>query len=202
MADEAEEIREAGMLGRLFGRQDRPERDPKVAVLRQVQLFKRLSKRELRKLADIVFERSYTAGEFMFEAGQPGAAMFIVKSGSLSIFVVGPDGREVEVARLEAGSFVGELALLDDTPRSASAKAIADTEALAFFRSDLNKLLDTAPALSSKIFRALALLIGNRLKSMNAQLSELEQQARERVAAAEAASGEFHIGDRFERPQS
>lgn len=169
-------IDDSGLLSRFFHRNTRADRDPDVELLRQVALFDQLSIRELRRLAAIVHKRQYETDEYMFEQGQPGAAMFVVKSGQLSITVPGAV-TDIQVASLEAGAFVGELALLDDSPRSASARATQPTQALAFFREDLHNLLDTAPRLSSKIYQALALLIGQRLKAMNRQLSKNDEDS-------------------------
>ena len=163
---EVTEVPAEGLMG-LFRRKE--DNDPKLVVMRKCPLFAELKGRELKKLAAIIYDREYERGEYMFEVGQPGAAMFILKSGKLSITVDGAGGDEVEVAQISGGSFVGELALLDDSARSASAMALEHTEALAFFRSDLNNLLNTEPVLGSKIFRQLALMIGHRLKAMNEQ---------------------------------
>jgi CRP/FNR family cyclic AMP-dependent transcriptional regulator len=141
-----------------------------IDILRVCLIFRTLSRRELKKVANIFYERKYSAGEHLFEKGQPGAAMFIIKKGRIKVVAADRDGGEWEFATLEAEDFVGELALLDDSPRSASARAVEYTEALAFFREDLYKLLDTNPEIASKIFKELAIIIGQRLKASNEQL--------------------------------
>lgn len=155
----------------------RPEKNPDIAALASVELFQGLSRRDLKRLVSIAHRRAFAPDEALFEHGQPGAAMFVIKRGRVAVTVPDRSGHDVEVATLLGGAFVGELALLDASPRSAAAVAREPTETLAFFREDLNRLLDTAPRLSSKIYRALALCIGQRLKAMNAQL--LEQQAQQ-----------------------
>ncbi len=141
-----------------------------IDVLRECLIFHKLSRRELKKTANIIYERKYAAGEHLFEKGQPGAAMFIIKKGRIKVVATDRDGEEMEFATLEPGDFLGELALLDDSPRSASARSVENTEALAFFREDLYRLLDTNPEIASKIFKELAIIIGQRLKSSNEQL--------------------------------
>jgi len=134
-------------------------------------LFAALSKRELRSLAAIVHQRSYQEGEFVFRKGQPGAAMFIIKSGMVNVIDHRNDNRETIIATLQAEDFFGELALLDDTPRSASALATTTSEIYAFSRADLDNLLTSFPQIGMRIYRALAIIIGTRLKDANAQLS-------------------------------
>jgi CRP-like cAMP-binding protein len=142
-----------------------------IDIIRLNPLYHKLTNRELKKVAEIIYERKYQTGEYLFERDQPGAAMFIIKSGSISVVKPVSSENELVLANLGPEDFVGELALLDDSPRSASARADEPTEALAFFREDLNRLLDTHPQIASKIFKELAIIIGRRLKITNDQLS-------------------------------
>ena len=96
--------------------------------------------------------------------------MFILKSGEISIVDHDPDSSENVIATLDENSFFGELALLDDSPRSASAKATGNSEVYAFFRTDLERLLSSSPQIGLQVYRALAMIIGTRLKSTNDQL--------------------------------
>jgi CRP/FNR family cyclic AMP-dependent transcriptional regulator len=156
--------------GDIFSKFKSRKKITNIEVLKLCPLFQYLTNRELKKVASIVYERTYQAGEYLFEKEQPGAAMFIIKSGLIKIVVPGRGGGEAELATLEPEDFVGELALLDDTPRSASARAAEKTEALAFFREDLNEMLETYPVIASKILRELSIIIGQRLKTSNEQL--------------------------------
>lgn len=141
-----------------------------INFLRNVPLFSTLTRRELRHLNSIVHHRTYQADEFLFRKGQPGAAMFIIKSGEINILDQDHHHRENVVATLKDNSFFGELALLDDSPRSASAKAVTTTEIYAFFRNDLDRLMSAFPHIGLQVYRALSLIIGVRLKSANEQL--------------------------------
>lgn len=151
------------MLGKWTGGSTDVER---LEFLRALPFFKDLSFWQLRRISDIVFERHYEAGEAIFTQGQPGAALFILLEGTVEIELF-EEGERFILARLEKGNFFGELALLDDSPRSASAKAFKPTRALALYRSDLNKMIQVDPEASSLVFRSLATLIGDRLKKTN-----------------------------------
>lgn len=146
-----------------------------IEFLRTLPFFKELSFWQLRRLSDTLFERHYEAGEYVFEQDQPGAALFIVTEGSIEI-EIHEGGRKNILAKLEAGHFFGELALLDDSPRSASARALKKTKTLALYRTDLNQMIQSDPHASSLIFKALATLVGDRLKKTNdlLQTSHLE----------------------------
>ncbi|MBN2160228.1 MAG: cyclic nucleotide-binding domain-containing protein [Spirochaetes bacterium] len=156
--------------GNVFSRFKAGKKIPNIEVLKLCPIFQHLSARELKKVAGLIYERKYHAGEYLFEMDQPGTAMFIIKSGLVKVVVPGHTSQEIELATIKPEDFLGELALLDDTPRSASAKATEKTEALAFFREDLNELVETHPAIGSKILKDLSIIIGQRLKAVNEQI--------------------------------
>lgn len=135
-------------------------------------LFCSLSKKELRSLATLANQRSYQEGEFVFRKGQPGAAMFIIKSGQVNVIDHAKDNRDIIIATLNPDDFFGELALLDDSPRSASALVTAQAEIYAFSRTDMESLFTSFPQMGMQIYHALAIIIGTRLKAANAQLSD------------------------------
>src|SRR5215469_10003868 len=142
-----------------------PELD-RIQFLKTVPFFDRLSKRQLKTVSDIMFERTYDTGESIFEEGQPGAAMFLILNGKVAIEIC----RETSTTRLavlEKGAFFGELALLDDTPRSADARALERTRTLALYRNDLNGMIQRDAQTACQIYRSLAGMIGDRLRSTN-----------------------------------
>jgi CRP-like cAMP-binding protein len=155
------------LLWETLGRWKRssPELD-RIQFLKTVPFFDRLSNRQLKTVSDIMFERSYDADESIFEEGQPGAALFLILDGKIAIEIY----RETSTTRLavlESGAFFGEMALLDDTPRSANARALEPTQTLALYRNDLNDLAHRDAKTACQIFRSLAGTIGDRLRLTN-----------------------------------
>jgi CRP/FNR family transcriptional regulator, cyclic AMP receptor protein len=136
-------------------------------LLHGIPLFEQLTDRELTGIERILHERMYEPNEEIFREGEPGVAMFIIQSGSVLI-QVGRSGKTL--AELHEGEFFGELALLDDSPRSASAKANSESKILAFSQPDLFSVMERNPHLGLKIILALARIIGERLKRMNEQI--------------------------------
>lgn len=163
------------LLNRLSG----TESDPEMEFYRGVFLLNTLSPREFARVREIMHERRYDPDEFIFLKGQPGAAMFIIREGAVQIVADSPDGEsEMVIASLEEGEFFGELALLDNSPRSASARSVGRTRLAAIFRGDLEDLLLNEPLISSKIHRQLAIVIGERLRSTNDRLVKAWAEAR------------------------
>jgi CRP-like cAMP-binding protein len=138
----------------------------RIQFLKTVPFFDRLSKRQLKRVSDIIFERTYDIDESIFEEGQPGAAMFLILDGKVAIEIC-RETSTTQLAVLEKGAFFGEMALLDDTPRSANARALERTRTLALYRNDLTGLRHKHARTACQIYRSLATMIGDRLRATN-----------------------------------
>lgn len=139
----------------------------KVKFLKKIPFFADLNKHQLEQVSKVVYERRYEEGEYIFELNQPGAALFIIQSGEIAVEIAHASGDVTTLAVLGKTAFFGELALLDESPRSASARAQVTTHVLALFRKDLDNLTKTDPDISTGIYKSLATIIGNRLKATN-----------------------------------
>ncbi|MBU0561267.1 MAG: cyclic nucleotide-binding domain-containing protein [Bacteroidetes bacterium] len=166
--------------GNIFSSNKDGEDTSHFELLKDVPLFSNLKRRELKAITNQFYKRKFESGEHVFETGQPGAAMFIVIEGEISI-IAKRNNKNIELAKLGKGEFFGELALLDNSPRSADAIATRDTYALAIFREDLNKLMITLPLIGGKIIKKLAIIIGMRLKATNEMLSRKNENSKEMV---------------------
>lgn len=142
-----------------------PELD-RIQFLKTVPFFNELAHRQLRKISAIVFERVYDTGEMIFEQGQPGAALFLIMGGKVSVEIM-QGSTTTPLATLEKGAFFGEMALLDESARSASVRCLEPTRALALYRNDLRRLIQSDPATACQVYRALARIVGDRLRSTN-----------------------------------
>jgi CRP/FNR family transcriptional regulator, cyclic AMP receptor protein len=155
------------LLWETLGRWKRssPELD-RIEFLKTVPFFDQLSNRQLKRVSDIMFERTYETDELIFEEGQPGAALFLILDGKIAIEIYG-ETSTTHLAVLGRGAFFGEMALLDETPRSATARALERTRTLALYRNDLNGLVYRHPRTACRIYRSLAGMIGDRLRLTN-----------------------------------
>ncbi|MFZ6647123.1 cyclic nucleotide-binding domain-containing protein [Undibacterium sp. TJN25] len=123
--------------------------------LNSVMLFETLTRREFSTIDAMLHERDYVKDELIFDVGEDSQAIYIVLSGAASV-ARRANGVEEEIIRLGPGDFFGELALLDNAPRSAVARAAEDCRLVVMFRADLAALADTHVALSSKILLQMA----------------------------------------------
>ena len=148
-----------------------PELD-RIKFLKTVPFFNELSDRQLKTVSGILFGRKYEPDELIFEEGQPGAALFLILDGTVAV-EMRRKNQTTTLAILERGAFFGEMALLDEAPRSANARSLEQTYALALYRNDLSQLIQRDPQTACQIYRALARMVGDRLRSTN-QLMEIE----------------------------
>ncbi|MBI3585765.1 MAG: cyclic nucleotide-binding domain-containing protein [Ignavibacteriales bacterium] len=146
------------------------------SLLSKVPAFANLSARELKEVAAIVHKREYQPAEPVFFQGDPGLGMYIVQEGEISITIAGKDGGEKELAVLSEGDFFGELALLDESPRSATAICRTKCSLIGFFRPDLFELIEKKRDLGIKIVLKLAEIVAERLRKTDRELSKLKNQ--------------------------
>lgn len=147
----------------IFGFLKSPEMSPRLLRLKESALFSTLTPLELKIVDRLMHERRYLADEIIFDEGEEGQALYQVMSGRVIISRHLDAGREV-VAELSAGSFFGDLALLDNSPRNAQTRALDNCELAVFFRADFMGLMETDPVIGYKISLALARHIGRRLR--------------------------------------
>ncbi|GIV57502.1 MAG: cyclic nucleotide-binding domain-containing protein [Bacteroidetes bacterium] len=144
------------------------------ALMQQVPLFAELGRRERAAVAQILYRRTYEPGEVIFYQGEPGMGMYLIASGRVAI-VREPEGHRL--ATLEAGDFFGEIALLNETPRSATARAETACVLWGFFQPELLGLLERKPRLGVKILLALARIVGARLVKADEELARCWEAA-------------------------
>ena len=125
--------------------------DTKVDLIRDLPLFELCSKRDLRRIAALGEERTVDEGTELIREGEPGAEFFVVVEGEVE---VRRKGRRIR--QLGAGSFVGEIALLSQSPRTATVVALTRLHVLAITRRDFVEFLDALPFLWLKVARTLA----------------------------------------------
>ena len=136
-----------------------------VDFLKQVTLFEDLGRWELRHLARIVHERDYRDGEYIFEEGKPGAALFVLRRGLVEIVRRGRNGKEVPLATLEPpASFEERAAMGTESIRWFSARARGPVSVLALGKADLDALSVNFPLAANKVLMRLAGIMAIRLQ--------------------------------------
>jgi len=114
-------------------------------MLAEVPLFSLMDDQERTALAGILEMQSFTKGATIFEVGDAGDALYVVRSGCVQVYVESTDGKKIIVGENGPGEIFGEISLLDGGARTATAVATDDTELLELERSDLEQLIRQYP---------------------------------------------------------
>ena len=138
-------------------------------LLGRASLFTELEPTEIETLARAAERREFARDEVIFAANEPADGLYVLASGRVKVCVSSSGGKELILATLGAEQFFGEMALLDNEPRSASVVAQLPTIAYRIRRDDFERLIEQHPTIARKLLRELSL----RLRRSNAQMESL-----------------------------
>ena len=159
-------------------------------LLADVELFAHMNDEDRARLAQFIGARELHAGTLLFQAGQPGEAMYVVKRGEIELYIKDNAGQKIALATVGAGQVFGEMALLDHGPRTATARALEDSELLELDRESLLLLFKTTPTAALSLLAAVS--------HMTRKADELLRQRVSRNAneeVAEHTSGFQRVAD-------
>ena len=159
------------------------EEESLAYFLGTVPIFADLGKRERILLESLVHIRTYKQNEIVFEEGDPGSGMYIIRSGRVQDFSKAGDGQEVEITRLLSGDFFGETTLTAPANRTASVRAVEPTELLGLFRADVLELAKKQPAIACKILMGVTRVISERLQAASLEIRRLKGRQGEHSSA-------------------
>ena len=123
----------------------------KVAILRGVPLFADLDDRSLQAVAILTREKAHRAGDILMLEGEPGDEFYVIADGTIRIE---RGGRTIR--SMTAGGFLGEIALVERRPRTATATCTSDVTLLVLRQHEFDRLLQTMPAVHQRISAAIA----------------------------------------------
>ena len=129
----------------------RRSRDPKLARLAKVQLFSGCTKADLERISALTSEIDVSAGTVLIHEGDPGRECFVIEKGSAKAELAGG-----ETKTMGPGEVVGELALLDQAPRSATVTAESDMRLLVLNAREFSTLIDDHPSVRRNVLAAVA----------------------------------------------
>jgi CRP/FNR family cyclic AMP-dependent transcriptional regulator len=138
-------------------------------LLRTVPIFSELGEDDLATLAKVASRRTFQKDAVVFFENEQGDSLFMILEGRVKVTILGDDGREIILSILGPGDFFGEMSLLDDEPRSATAIAIEESELLSVLRADFQGVIAGDPSTTLALIRSLT----GRLRKANHQISTL-----------------------------
>ena len=138
-------------------------------LLRSVPIFSELTEADFSSLAKVANRRRYPKDSVVFFENEQGDFFFMILEGRIKVTILGDDGREIILSLLGSGDFFGEMALLDNEPRSATAIAVEDSELLSLHRNDFQSVLSDNRSITTGLIKVLTA----RLRRANHQISTL-----------------------------
>jgi CRP/FNR family transcriptional regulator, cyclic AMP receptor protein len=147
-------------------------RNQKYAATQALQLvpfFNNLDDAEAQRLSQRLIKRRFGADQIIFHHGDPGGLLYIIIKGKVKITHTTLDGQEAMLAIIGVGDFFGELALLDDSPRSATAEALQETETLTLHREEFIRYISGNPDYALHVLHTLA----QHIRRLNNQISDI-----------------------------
>ena len=141
----------------------------KLAILRRHSLFGQLPPDAIKYLGSYMNRQSFPRGSVIFANGDPGSGLMGVLAGAVKISVASADGRDIVLTIMHEGDIFGEIALLDEHPRTADATAMTDCELMVIERRDFIPFLRSQPDLAIQIIEILC----SRLRRTTEQVQDL-----------------------------
>jgi CRP/FNR family transcriptional regulator len=146
-----------------------------LAFFRAVPLFHGLSARQLGRVMLSMQRRAYRSGEILFKEGQVGKAVFIIKSGQIELSRSLPDGGSRSLGVLTPGHMFGEMALLEEMQRTATATVVEDGEIFFLYTATLDSLIQHHPTIGVTLMKNMAIMLSALLRRTN---KEVDQKSR------------------------
>ncbi len=145
--------------------------DPEV--LRIQPLFAEMPTSDLENLASAFFEKNFTPGAVLFAEGMPGEVLYLVLKGRLEILKTAANGTEVVLATLKEGEFLGEMSLIDNLPRTATARTAGEATCLAMTKKSFHQLVEKYPAVAVKLLTTFLRTTNDRLRKANESIKQI-----------------------------
>ncbi|MCB1851796.1 MAG: Crp/Fnr family transcriptional regulator [Gammaproteobacteria bacterium] len=168
-------------------------------MLEKVPLFCNLNAQELTLIEQRAVSRSYPKNSIIINEGEDAISLYVILSGRVKTFMNNPQGKEIILSTLGPGNYFGELALIDDAPRSASVMTTADSTLMVINKPAFQELLESHPNLSLALLKNLARqvrLLTDNVKSL-ALLDVYGRLARMLLQLAEERNGQLVIDQRL-----
>jgi serine/threonine protein phosphatase PrpC len=150
------------------------ELNRKVEVLKQMPLFRHLTYKEILRVLALTEVKDYAVGDEIITEDEPGSELFIVLSGKIRLHKEG-----ALVDHVGQGAHLGEMALIDNGPRSVSATADEPSRLLVLRRRDFNDLIRNFPRLSVKLLWSFVQVLSQRLRKTNEDLAGARNEVAE-----------------------
>jgi CRP-like cAMP-binding protein len=133
--------------------------------LKELPIFSSLTDDEIKAVSEIANTQTVSADELVFSEGDPGNILYVIINGSIRIYTKITENVDKTLVTLRSGGLFGEMAVISEDYRSATAKAVEETELLSISQKDFRNLLDKNPTVGKKLLEFIVKVLAGRLKN-------------------------------------
>jgi CRP-like cAMP-binding protein len=141
-----------------------------INFLNNIPIFSELSFGELETILPFMGYLKLNKGELLFKEGEEGNYVFFVSKGIIDVYKTSASGGDVVIASLSKGLSIGEMAIIDTSPRSATVKARTNVMLLVITRTGFNQILDNHATIGIKILKGITRLLSKNLRKTSTRL--------------------------------
>jgi diguanylate cyclase (GGDEF)-like protein len=163
-------------------------------ILKNISIFSDTCSDDLNKISAEMKKKELAKGELIFREGDPGDELYVVVKGGVSIYIIDKEGKEVVLSEIMAGSFFGEMSIIEQAPRSANCRVIEDSIFLVMHADDFMHITRTMPECAVNIMNKMLSITVKRLMNVGAFVTQMVQWGAEsrKRAITDPATGLFN----------
>ena len=143
----------------------------KILHLKEIEIFKELSVSELAAVASVTEEVVYPPGEIVIMEGEPGETMYLIIAGEVAVIKGRGQGNEIELDRIGAGDYFGEMALFEHDVRSATIRTAEESRLLVLHKREFAEIVREYPQIALHICKVL----GRRIRTLHEKVRSYEK---------------------------
>ncbi len=144
-----------------------------VESLKNLPLFLDLNSEQKVSLASFFFEKNYTKNSTLFIEGMEGEILYLIKKGSVQLVKKTGNNQEAVLAVLKEGELLGEMSLIDNRPRSASARVAEDSTLMVMTKKAFNTMMEKHPEIALKVVMVFLKIANERLRKANESIKQV-----------------------------
>lgn len=142
------------------------EKDEITEILTSTPPFSTFTDKDIELLLPIMHNRIYTANEYIYFQDDPGTAFYFIQEGEVSLEMSFNDNKKFNVGRYKKGDIFGELSMLENEKRYASAIALKDSKLIVIFKPDLDEFIDKYPKKGIMVLRGISQIFAHRFSNL------------------------------------
>ena len=140
----------------------------KILLLKKIEMFEGLTVSELAAVGSVTEEVRFRPGEVVIKRGEMGETMYLMLDGEVSVHIGDESGSEIEVDRIKAGDYFGEMALFEDVPRSATIRTETDSRLLVLHKQEFKEIVREYPQIALTICKVLS----SRIRTLHEKIKQ------------------------------